>query len=133
MWGCVSFYPVTTNCAQCGCEYTFWEGCIVMTIYTDPGCGFCSLECARARLLYLILQLSERANHMKMTPDIYEKIVCGDALTDAELQCAATHFADLAERLEVLGPRFQFAFAECNRRAGELQGYIRARAAPSSV
>lgn len=64
---------------------------------------------------------------MTMTRDIYEKIVRGDALTDAELRCAASHFADLAERLGVLGPHYQLAFAECNRRADELQSYIQAR------
>jgi hypothetical protein len=56
----MSYFPVSTNCAQCGREYYFMTGMTGMTLHTDPGCGFCSIECARARLLYLILLMGSR-------------------------------------------------------------------------
>lgn len=64
---------------------------------------------------------------MEMSLPIYEKIVRGDPLTDAELVCAEAHFSALAKQLDVLGPHFHFAFVECGRRAWELQCYLQAR------
>lgn len=49
----MSFFPCTSTCPQCGRPYTWFGGVIIYTLYADP--GYCSIECARARLLYLIL------------------------------------------------------------------------------
>lgn len=50
----MSFFPVETTCPQCGEKYSYWFGMQVTTMYTDPCEGFCSEECAKSYLLWLI-------------------------------------------------------------------------------
>lgn len=63
-----------------------------------------------------------------MTPTIVAKVESGDALSDQELRTALVFYEDMAKKLLILGPKFHFAFVECNRRAMEMDGYRRNRA-----
>lgn len=49
----MSYFPVDATCPQCGKSYVFFYGVVNLTVHLDP--GFCSLECAQSRLLYLLL------------------------------------------------------------------------------
>lgn len=62
-----------------------------------------------------------------MTPEIVAKIERGDMLSDQELRVALVFYEDMAKKLMILGPKFHFAFVECNHRAVELDGYRRNR------
>ena len=64
---------------------------------------------------------------MKMSPELMLKIERGDALTDEELVVAQAAFKQGAEILMPMGPKFHFAWVECQRRADELASYMRHR------
>ena len=45
-------------CPQCGRGYLYMAGMVLTTLYTDP--GYCSIECAQSRLLYLLSLHAQR-------------------------------------------------------------------------
>jgi hypothetical protein len=55
--------------------------------------------------------------------DVYGKWRVGAALTDKEVEDGLAFFTDLADKLDVLGPRFFFAFREANTMKEHMLGF----------
>lgn len=51
---------------------------------------------------------------MEEMGEVYNKWRKGASLTDKEVEDGLAFFADLANKLDVLGPHFRFAFREAN-------------------